>query len=323
MKYLDKVPCRGVALAKAVFGSTLLLASSAAVATENGGTLWPLGVQTVVPAIEPPPGHAEFYQYMLWYSASSFKNGEGQSVFPNVGADVVGNAIRANYTWPLTYEGWNFTTDVTMISDGTTIKVANLFESTNVGVAEFYVVPAALTYAWKDAHLGDVHLGDVHFLAGVGAMIPVSVYDPTRVANASNNYYGINPHIAVTWFPTPKWELSMQAVFTLNFRNPATQYLSGNIFNMDYGIGYRPFDSLPGLQIGVNGFLTEQLSADQTAFGYVPGGNYFHKFALGPQIVYYLTPAAALVFKWQRELSATNTTKGDRVWFEFAVPLGG
>ena len=53
---------------------------------------------------------------------------------------------------------------------------------------------------------------------------------------------------------------SAQAEFTFNFRNPATQYLSGDIFDMDFGIGYKPFDSLPGLQLGLNGFVAEQLT---------------------------------------------------------------
>jgi hypothetical protein len=33
--------------------------------------------------------------------------------------------------------------------------------------------------------------------------------------------------------------------------------------------GYKPFDSLPGLQLGLNGFVTEQLTRDQTATRYV------------------------------------------------------
>jgi hypothetical protein len=135
----------------------------------------------------------------------------------------------------------------------------------------FYVIPVEVTYQW----------GNVHFLAGTGVAIPVSSYDPTRLANASHNYYGINQTVAVTWFPSPKWELSAQAEFTFNFRNPATQYLSGDIFDMDFGIGYKPFDSLPGLQLGLNGFVAEQLTRDQTATRYVAGGNYFRKFALG------------------------------------------
>jgi hypothetical protein len=72
---------------------------------------------------------------------------------------------------------------------------------------------------------------------------------------------------------------------------------------VDFGIGYKPFDSLPGLQLGLNGFVTEQLTQDQTATRIVVGGNYLRKFALGPQITYYLTPAAAIVLKWQRELA--------------------
>lgn len=313
MKNIDKIPYRGIALANAVFASQVLLASSAAIAAENGSTLWPEGALTVVTAILPPPGATEFYQYNLYYSASSFKNGQGQTVSPNIGIDAFGNANRIVHTWSVTYGEFNFSTDVTMISDGTTVKLGSALQDANVGIEQFYVIPVEVTYQW----------GNVHFLAGTGVSIPVSSYDPTRLANASHNYYGINQTVAVTWFPSPKWELSAQAEFTFNFRNPATQYLSGDNFDTDFGIGYKPFDSLPGLQLGLNGFVAEQLTRDQTATRYVAGGNYFRKFALGPQITYYLTPAAAIVLKWQRELEVTNGPKGDRVWLEFAFPMGG
>jgi hypothetical protein len=282
MKNIDKIPYRGIALANAVFASTFLLASSAAIAAENGSTLWPEGAQTVVPAILPPPGATEFYQYNLYYSPSSFKNGQGQTVSPNIGIDAFGNANRIAHTWSVTYGGFNFSTDVTVISDGTTVKLGSSLQDTNVGIEEFYVVPVEVTYQW----------GNVHFLADVGGAIPVASYDPMRLANASLNYYGIPAVFAVTWLPSPKWELSAQAEFTFNFRNPATQYLSGDIFDVDFGIGYKPFDSLPGLQLGLNGFVTEQLTQDQTATRNVVGGNYLRRFALGPQITYYLTPAA-------------------------------
>jgi hypothetical protein len=138
---------------------------------------------------------------------------QGQTVSPNIGIDAFGNANRIVHTWSVTYGGFNFSTDVTMISDGTTVKLGSSLQDTNVGIEEFYVIPLEVTYQW----------GDVHFLAGTGVAIPVSSYDPTRLANASLNYYGINQTVAVTWFPSPKWELSAQAEFTFNFRNPATQ----------------------------------------------------------------------------------------------------
>jgi hypothetical protein len=310
---MKNIAYRGIALAIAVVASPFLLASSAAIAAENGLTLWPEGAQTVVPAILPPPGATEFYQYNLYYSASSFKNGQGQTISPNIGIDAFGNANRIAHTWSVTYGGFNFSTDVTMISVGTTVQLGSSLQDTNVGIELFYVIPVEVTYQW----------GNVHFLVDVGVAIPVASYDPMRLANASHNYYGIPAVFAVTWLPSPKWELSAQAIFAFNFRNPATQYLSGNIFNVDFGIGYKPFDSLPGLQLGLNGFVTEQLMPDQTATRYVAGGNYLRKFALGPQITYYLTPAAAIVLKWQRELEVTNGPKGDRVWLEFAFPLGG
>src|SRR5271166_4220251 len=88
MKNIAAIPCRGIALANAVLASAFLLTASAALATENGTTLWPEGVQTVVPAILPPPNVTQLYSYNLYYSASSFKNGQGQSVYPNIGTDA-------------------------------------------------------------------------------------------------------------------------------------------------------------------------------------------------------------------------------------------
>jgi len=296
----------------AVFATTIVLGVLPAVAEENGGGLWSYGVQTILPAILPPPGVIDYYQYDLYYSASSFKNGQGKSVSPNISAEAFGHASRVVYTWPLDVNGLHFSSDATLFADAQTLKTGPTFQQTNAGIEQFYVEPGLITYRW----------GDFHFLASAGFFTPGSHYDPNRVANASSNYWGIANVFAVTWLPSPRWELSAEFNFIYNFRNPATHYLSGNMFDMDYGVTYRPFDALPDLAIGFSGFLAEQLSADQLASQYVPGGNYFRKFAIGPEIVYSLGPHAALVFKWQREIAARNTTQGDRVWFEFAFPLG-
>ena len=295
-------------VAAAIFAASLLAAVSEANGTEAGITLWPLGVQTVLPALQPPPGATEFYQYNLYYSASSFKNGQGQSVSPNISVDLYGNANRIAYTWPVTYGGFNFSSNAIIAEAAPTVGLGT-FKQTNVGVSFLHLAPFYLTYNTEN----------FHFMLGEAAFIPVSSYNPARLANASLNYYGFNQEIAVTWFPIPKLELSAEAVFTFNGRNPATGYLSGNIFDLDFGAGYRPFDAMPGLQIGLNGYLTEQISSDQFAGQNI--GNYLRKFALGPQIVYFMTPAAGLAFKWQRELDVRNGPKGDRVWFQFAFPL--
>jgi hypothetical protein len=134
---MKNIAYRGIALATAVFASQVLLASSAAIAAENGSTLWPEGALTVVTAILPPPGATEFYQYNLYYSASSFKNGQGQTVSPNIGIDAFGNANRIAHTWSVTYGGFNFSTDVVMISDGTTVKLGSALQDTNVGINSF------------------------------------------------------------------------------------------------------------------------------------------------------------------------------------------
>jgi len=295
-------------LAAATLISSLIASVSVAEATENGLTLWPQGVQTVASAILPPPGGIEYYQYNLYYSASSFKNNKGQSLSPNIGVDFFGHADRLEYTWPTTYGNWNFSSQAIMTIGAPTVQLDS-HKQTNVGVTYLYFTPIQFTYNTPNFHL----------LIGEAAYIPVSSYDPTRFANASLNYYGFNQEIAVTWFPTPRWEVSAQANFTINGRNPATNYLSGAVFALDYGINYKPFENISNFQVGLAGFVTEQLSSDELAGLKI--GNHIQAIGVGPQFIYYMTPAAAIVLKWQHAVFARNTTNGDRVWLEFAFPL--
>lgn len=56
-----KVPARSLA----VVALACLLASSVE-ATENGQTSYPMGVNTVLNGILPPPGETQFYNYTLY-----------------------------------------------------------------------------------------------------------------------------------------------------------------------------------------------------------------------------------------------------------------
>jgi hypothetical protein len=288
-----------------------LFTGSAAEAAENGVTIWTPGLQTEVPALLPPPGATELYNYTQFYNSDHSVDGQGRTIPLKINVDVAANATRIVHTWDFVTSGFNFSSGAIIASDVVRATVGPT-TSTNAGVFFIYLTPIYATYQWND----------FHFLAGAGVAIPVSSYNPNRIANASANYFAYINEFAVTWLPNPKVEVSLAPNITWNSKNHSTDYISGNMFDLDFYAGVKPLDNLQNLQIGVNGYLVEQFSSDRVAGQNVPGGNNQRKFALGPQITYWLNPAAGLIFKWEHELYVRNGPIGDRFWIEFAFPLG-
>ena len=81
-----------------------LLVSSLCYGTENGDTVWPLGVQTVLPAILPPPGETSLYSYTAYYKADSFKDNSGKSSVPGFSLENFVQAIRVVHTWDVKFD---------------------------------------------------------------------------------------------------------------------------------------------------------------------------------------------------------------------------
>ena len=90
---------------------------------------------------------------------------------------------------------------------------------------------------------------------------------------------------------------------------------------MDYLVGYRPLmQSVPGFQLGVNGYAFTQWTDNSLKGNRVGNGNRGRAFSVGPQIRYDIGHGGLLV-KWQHELGAENRFADDRFWVEFAIPL--
>ncbi|XYJ90996.1 hypothetical protein AEMCBJ_26190 [Cupriavidus necator] len=83
----------------AVVALACLLASNAE-ATENGQTSYPVGVNTVLNGILPPPGETQFYNYTLYYHAGKFAGPHGESLLPGfqLNAFIDDHARRDQFT---------------------------------------------------------------------------------------------------------------------------------------------------------------------------------------------------------------------------------
>jgi hypothetical protein len=302
---------RFIAYCRIFFALLVLGQTSVCVASENGGTNWPLGVNTVIPAILPPQGATEFYSYTAYYSADSYRGNNGKSSLPDFKLDIFVQALRMVHTWDVeTDSGVGFSSGAILSGNRNSFEVAGAKDHKS-GLNQLYFTPLYLT--WSPTP-------ELHLLTGFSAFIPLGNYDRKDLINTTSNYASYVQEFGLTWLPTPAWEFSVSPTVSFNQKNDDTDYKSGNIFDVDFNAGYRlPMN--PKWQVGLAGHYTKQFTDDQFDGHDVPSGNRLSKFAIGPQAVYYFNPATAIVFKWLAETSVKNGPKGNSLWFEFAVPL--
>ncbi|WCE09747.1 SphA family protein [Pseudomonas sp. JBR1] len=290
------------------FGS---LMSSAAYATENGDTTWPLGVQTVVPALVPAPGETSFYSYTVYYHADKTVDGKGHSAVPGFKLDNYVQALRVVHTWDLQTDfGLRLSSGV--IGNGGHVKVeASGKSASDTGMRQAYITPLNISYSPS---------ANLNLTGGLSLFTPLGNYDKNSLANASPNYRTYVAEFAATWFPSQNWEISIAPTFSFNERNKDTGYKSGDVMNIDYGVGYR-FASMPKLQVGLAGYYTDQYSDDDLSGQVLPSGNRLKKLAVGPQLLYNFDEKSGVALKWLHEAEVENGPQGHSIWLQAAIPL--
>lgn len=142
---------------------------------------------------------------------------------------------------------------------------------------------------------------------GLGAVAPVGGYDArdplTRTLSAGNNTGVIAPTVALT-YTTPAWlaegtEFSAKLFWQNHFKNPKTDYLAGDLIDVDFAVTERigPF------QAGFAGIYAVQTDDDQIAgVRIAPDGRRGEILQLGG-VASYDMPARAMSMK----VKATTT----------------
>ena len=86
-------------------------------AVENGNPQWPIGVQTIIPAILPAAGETAYYNYTLYYHADSFKDGNGKDLIPGFESHVLAEAPRIVHTWETKLGPLNMSSGVILVGN--------------------------------------------------------------------------------------------------------------------------------------------------------------------------------------------------------------
>ncbi len=289
-----KVPARFLA----VIAFVCLLASNVE-ATENGQTSYPVGVNTVLNGILPPPGETQFYNYTLYYDAKKFAGPHGESLLPGFQLNAFIDAPRVVHTWGTTLGPFT-------MSSGVIVPLVHLGADTpggsgkRTGIGDIILEPLFIGYSNPSQSFF------AYFTTEIS--VPSGSYSANRVANTGRNIYALMPQLSTTWFPTPAVEVSTTTLVEISSRNSATRYHSGAVAELEYLVGYSLNSKLQlghdvnGTPVGEDGFRGQAV-------------------AVGPQLRYMWSQAAGIVFKYQREFAVRNRPQGNKFWIELCFPL--
>lgn len=280
-------------------------------ATENGGFgPYAVGAQTLGSGLLPPPGVTMNYGYVLYYEAERFVDGQGRSMVPDFHLAVSAEGTMTRHTWDFQYAGMKFGS--ALIQEALRVGVdAGGASASDRDVILFNVQPLAVSRAF----------GAWHLLTVSHLLFPLGNYDTAAMVNAANNYFAFAQEWSATWIPNRHWMVDLSTNLTLNKRNKKSNYKSGDLVALTWGIHHKPFPSAPQWQVGVNGVYLRQIEDDELHDQRVGDGFRIHKASAGPQIGYWFSPAVAVVVKWQKEWDVENAPQGDAFWLQAAFPL--
>jgi len=286
------------------------LVASSVEATENGLTSYPVGVNTVLNGVLPPPGETEFFNYTLYYNAGKFAGPHGESLVPGFHLNMFADAPRVVHTWGTTFGPFT-------VSSGAIVPLVHLGLDTpggsgnRTGLGDIILEPWLIDYANPSRSF-------FAFLA-TNVAVPSGSYSANRVANTGRNVFALIPHISTTWFPTPAVEISTTTLVEISSPNSETRYHSGAIASLEYVVGYS-LDSK--VQLGLQGYLLKQFTDDKINGTPVGADGFRGKaVAIGPQVRYMWSQTAGIVFKYQREFDVRNRPQGNKFWMELCLPI--
>ncbi len=177
------------------------------------------------------------------------------------------------------------------------------------GLGDIYFSPFNLF--WKK--------GNFKILASLAMFVPSGSYTVGDLANIGKNYWTFNPYAGMGYNnPNNGLEANAYLGFNFNTENPATDYLSGHEFYLDFTVNKR-FKN--GFGVGGTGYVFQQITGDSGSGARL--GNFRGRtIGLGPEVSY-VTPLPngilfAMEAKWIPEIEVKNRLQGHWVWFKFA-----
>ena len=286
-------------------------------ASEGGTSNYLPGFQDILSGILPPPG-----TYLKQY----FMNYEG-----NVSRVVAEGRIEANakLRTPLSLSAFSHVTKSKVLGSnyafGAVIPILKArlsatiespapvrnFDKSTTGLGDIVLAPVVL--GW--------HNGRSHKLAQFVVYVPSGNYNVERLVNSGLNRWAIEFDYWYTFLDLKKGiEIDLAPGYTIPFRNPDTDYTSGQELHIDYA-ALKRFPNKLGL--GLTGFAFWQTTPDSGS-GAKLGSFKGRTFGIGPLITYdaaIKNTSLTLIGKYISEFGTQHRFEGNSGWLELSLAL--
>lgn len=153
--------------------------------------------------------------------------------------------------------------------------------------------------------------------AGLSVFTP-GQWDAANLANPGQNFWSLSPSIGVSYL-RDGWNASAHLLYFANFENQDNGYTSGDEIHLNLTAMK---DIGNDWSFGAVGYLREQVSDDTNpngAYGGANGGRASQR-GLGLSVSKQIGPIN-LNAMYTKDLSASNSGGGDRIWFNAVVPI--
>lgn len=283
---------------------------SFASATENGGSVYPVGVETVLTGVQPRAGQTVLYEYTVFYMANEFDDSKGKSVIPEFKLRVFANAVKVTHNWGIHFLGGTIESQigVPFVYEQLHIESGKFSE---FGLTNVNLIPVSVTYQKGSLHW--YYEADM-FTSGAG-------YSAAHVVNIGQHNQAIAPVVGFTYLPRQgKGEISSRFSYIFNGYDGDTHYHSGNEFMWEYNAGYEISKKIAA---GFNGYFYQQTTDDHLQGAIFQGGFRGRDLAVGPQLRFPLGKHGGFAVKYYRDTLVENKPRGNAFWFQLSVPIGG
>ncbi|WP_426715822.1 SphA family protein [Chromobacterium violaceum] len=164
---------------------------------------------------------------------------------------------------------------------------------------------------------------NLHLKASLAVYLPTGSSSPRRLPNgtylgAANGFWTLQPGLALSWLRNG-WNLSMDATYAYNFRNPDTQYKSGQQLAIDYTVA----KTIGKWTIGVGRYQENQLSDDSgsgAAACAQTGGCRASNYGIGPLLGYQLGKVKLMAI-YNHGFRTTSDVGGDSFNLRLSFPF--
>jgi hypothetical protein len=290
-------------------GVVFLGALGVAKATENGASVFPVGVETVMTGMQPHPGQTTFYNFDCSYSANEFDNASGKSAVPDFKLRVVATAFKVTHNWGISFLGGTIDSQVAvpLVYQGLTVPVGS---AGRYAVSNVDIIPASVAY----------NRGIAHWYYEADLFAPGTRYLSTSLVNVGQQNLAVAPVAGITLLPHKgEYEISSRFTYIFNGADKNTQYHSGNEFFWEYNVDR---EITKKMAIGFNGYFYKQTTDDFQHGEIFEGGFRGRDLAVGPQVRFSLGKHGGFAFKYYRDTLVQNKPRGNAFWFQIALPIG-